>query len=165
MSEQSTEQVEQQPQEGEQQSESFDKDYVEKIRREAAEYRTKLRAAEKAVEDQRKASMSEAEKAVAEAETRGRTAAAQEYGQRLARSEIKATAAAANADLDGVFDYLDVSRFVGDDGEPDAKAIAAFVKGLPVRQSAASSFDGGNRGASPLSGDMNLALRQAAGRA
>ena len=30
-------------------------------------------------------------------------------------------------------DYLDLARFVGDDGEPDAKAVKAFVDGLPVK--------------------------------
>ena len=35
-------------------------------------------------------------------------------------------------DLTGVFDYLDLTRFVGDDGEPDGSAIKAFVDGLPA---------------------------------
>ena len=44
----------------------------------------------KEFEKQQQASMTEAERAVAEAETRGRTAAASEYGTRLARTEFDA---------------------------------------------------------------------------
>jgi hypothetical protein len=82
---------------------------------------------------QRKAAMTEAERAVAEAEERGRTSAATDYGKRLATSEIKAAAAELNADLTGVFDYLDLTRFLDDNGEPDTKAISSFVDGLPVK--------------------------------
>lgn len=85
------------------------------------------------LEKQRQAAMTEAERAVAEAEERGRTAATQNFGKRLATSEIRAAALDADRDLTGVFDYLDLTRFVDEDGEPDAKAIKAFVDGLPVR--------------------------------
>ena len=83
------------------------------------------------LEKQRKAAMTEAERKEAEAEERGRTAAITEFGRRLATAEIRAAAAAAGANIAGVFDYLDLSRFVGDDGEPDAKAIKAFVEAQP----------------------------------
>jgi hypothetical protein len=85
------------------------------------------------LDKQRKAAMTEAERAVAEAEERGRTAATTEFGVRLATSEIRAVAADSGADLTGVFDYLDISRFVGEDGQPDEKAIKAFVDGLPQK--------------------------------
>lgn len=85
------------------------------------------------LEKQQQASMTEAERAVAEAESRGRTVATQEYGKRLATSEIRAAALDSDRDLTGVFDYLDLTRFLDDDGEPDDKAIKAFVDGLPVR--------------------------------
>jgi hypothetical protein len=84
------------------------------------------------LEKQRRADMSDAERALTEAEERGRTAATETFGKRLATSEIRATAADSGRDLTGVFDYLDLTRFIGDDGEPDAKAIKAFVDGLPV---------------------------------
>ena len=116
------------------------------------------------LEKQRKASMTEAERAVAEAEARGRTAATQEYGQRLAKSEIRAAAKEAGADLKGVFDYLDLGRFVGEDGEPDAKQIEAFVAALP-KENTTPSFDGGSRTPQRQAGDMNAVIRQAAGRA
>lgn len=119
------------------------------------------REAEKA----RMAAMTESERAVAEAETRGRTAAAQDYGKRLATSEIRASAADAGADLAGVFDYLDLSRFVGEDGEPDDKAIKAFVGGLPKKDSTPPSFDGGPRTPTAAPQGMSQLIRKAAGRA
>lgn len=114
------------------------------------------------IEKQRKAAMTEAERAVAEAEERGRTAAAQEYGKRLVRSEIRAAATEAGADLAGVFDYLDLGRFVGEDGEPDAKAVKAFVAALPKKDTPPPSFDGGGRSTATGS-DMNSLIRKAAG--
>ena len=108
----------------------------------------------------------EAERAAAEAEERGRTAATQAFGQRLATSEIRTAAAEAGADLSGVFDYLDLSRFVAEDGEPDAKAIKAFVGGLPAREAPpAPAFDGGTRTPAPAPQGMTGLIRKAAGRA
>ena len=124
------------------------------------------KAAATELEKQRKASMTEAERAVAEAEARGRTVASQEFGKRLATSEIRAAAADAGADLAGVFDYLDLTRFVGEDGEPDGKAITAFVGGLPKREATPSvNLDLGQRTAPPQRQDMSRIIRQAAGRA
>lgn len=85
-------------------------------------------------EKQRKAAMTEAERAIAEAEERGRTAAVTDFGKRLATAEIRATAADAGADLAGVFEYLDLTRFVDENGEPNTKAIKTFVDGLPLKE-------------------------------
>lgn len=147
----------------EDESKTFDADYVAGLRKEAAKYRTEAKAAATALEKQRQASMSEAEKAVAEAERRGRSEAAGEYGKRLATSEIKAVAATEGADLTGVFDYLNLARFVTDDGEPDADAIGKFVAGLPRKGNPAPSFDGGTRQSVATKGDMNSLIRKAAG--
>jgi hypothetical protein len=147
--------------------ETFSREYVEELRKENAKYRTKANEnseAAKQAENARLAAMSESERAVAEAEARGRTAAVTEYGKRLATSEIRAAAADSGADLTGVFDYLDLARFVGDDGEPDDKAIKAFVSGLPAKVAGPPSLDGGARSTSTGT-DFNQVLRQAAGRA
>jgi hypothetical protein len=136
-------------------------DAMKAERNEAAK---RAKALERELEQVRQASMSEAEKAVAEAEQRGRTTAASEFGKRLARSEIRATAADASADLEGVFDYLDLGRFVSEGGEPDTKAIKAFIDGLP-KKATTPSFDGGTRGTARAGGDMNQIIRRAAGHA
>lgn len=173
MSEQSTEaptneseQAAEKPQEGatEQEPKTFDADYVANLRKEAARYRTEAKKASEALEQQRQASMTEAEKAVAEAEARGRTSATQDFGKKLATAEIRAVAADAKADLTGVFDYLDLTRFVGEDGEPDARAIQAFVNALPKKEATPPSFDGGGRATATGGDDMNKLIRAGLGR-
>ncbi len=125
-------------------------------------------AAAKDAERQRLAAMNESDRALSEAESKGRTAAAQEYGKRLARSEFDAAAGRRNPDVDiaAVLEFVDLGRFVGDDGEPDAKAIKAAVERLvPAPVNGPPQFDGGARTTPPPSQGMNELLRQAAGRA
>jgi len=141
------------------------KQALDRMKAERNEAAKQAKALQAELDKFRQASMSETEKAIAEAEAKGRTAAASDFGKRLAKAEIQTAAATAGRDIGGVFDYLDLSRFVGEDGEPDAKAVQAFVDGLPDRTPAAPSFDGGARGSAPAVGDMNQALRRAAGRA
>lgn len=118
-----------------------------------------------------KASLSEAEQAVAEAEARGRTTAVTEFGTRLARTEFDAAAARRNPgfDMRSVLEDLNLAKFVGDDGEPDSKAIEAAVERLvPVPSGAAAippPFDLGNRGTTaPSTNPMNDLIRASAGR-
>lgn len=117
---------------------------------------------------QQRSAMTEAERAVAEAEERGRTAAVTEFGKRLARTEFDAAAGRRNPDFDtaSALEYVDLARFVGDDGEPDTKAIKAAVERLvPAAAPGTPSYDGGARGKSPKGGDMNSVIRKAAGYA
>jgi hypothetical protein len=108
-------------------------------------------------EKQRKAAMTEAERAVAEAEERGRTSATEAFGKRLATSEIRAAAADADRDLAGVFDFLDLTRFITEDGEPDEKAIKSFVDGLPSRNATRSPRPDANQGRSGAGGPKSTA--------
>jgi len=162
--EQGTEQVTE-PAMGEENLGDAGKQALDRMKAERNEAAKRAKALESELEKFRQASMSETEKAIAEAEAKGRTAAATDFGKRLAKAEIQTAAATAGRDLGGVFDYLDLSRFVREDGEPDTKAVEAFVNGLPDRTPSAPSFDGGPRASAPASGDMNQALRRAAGRA
>jgi hypothetical protein len=117
---------------------------------------------------QRKAAMTDAERAVAEAEERGRTAAATEFGRDLARERFDALAGRRNASFDTAkaLEYVDLSKFLGEDGRPDAKVIAAAVERLvPAASEPTPSFDGGPRTSPPAGVDMNTALRKATGRA
>jgi membrane protein involved in colicin uptake len=130
------------------------------------------RAAAKALEDQRKAQMTEAERQAAEAEERGYSKARAEYGTRLAQTEFRAAAAARNPDPEAAtkaLRYLNLSGLLGEDGEPDGKAIAAAVADLiPEAVSGPTgppSFDGGARQTASAGPDMNRLLRQAIGRA
>lgn len=121
----------------------------------------------KEFEKQRKAAMTEAERAVSEAEERGRTAASQEFGKRLVKAEFDAAAGRRNPDFDtnSALEYVDLAKFIGEDGEPNTKAIKAAVERLVPAASGAPSFDGGSRTKAATGGDMNTIIRKAAGRA
>lgn len=138
--------------------------------RKAAEKREKDK--DKELNALRQSSMSEAEKAVAEAEQRGRSAAATEYGTRLARTAFDAAAGRRNPSLDPkdiseILELVDLAKFVGDDGEPDDRAIAAAVERLvPVGDGSTPppSFDGGTRKPAPTGKSMNDLIRSQLGR-
>ncbi|MGW2319866.1 hypothetical protein [Streptomyces sp. GS7] len=52
-----------------------------------------------------------------------------EYAGRLAQAELRAEAAKAGVDFpDGFIDLLDLSKLLGEDGEPAAEAIALALK-------------------------------------
>lgn len=128
----------------------------------------RFKALEKEMEKVRQASMSEAEKAVAEAEARGLKTGRTEGGARLARTEFDALAGRRNPDFDtaSALEWVDLARFVGEDGEPDTKAIKAAVERLvPVPDGGPPSFDGGARSTAPATTGMNSLIRKAAGRA
>jgi hypothetical protein len=118
----------------------------------------------------RKASMSEQEKAVTEAEQRGKTSAAQEYGQRLARAEFKAAVAAKGLDLGEALDLIDTTRFVDETGDVDdaeiKKAVTKLAKIAASRGPGTSGgdFGGGNGGGAPQKGlDEQIAEAKKAG--
>lgn len=163
------EQPAEQPQEGgEQEPKTFDAEYVANLRKEAAKYRTEARTAASELEKQRQASMSEAEKAIAEAEARGRTTAATEFGKELAQEKFDALAGRRNPDFDTAkaLEFVDLGKFLGEDGRPDAKAIAEAVERLvPAGSTAPPSFDGGTRTPAPAPQGMSQIIRKAAGRA
>lgn len=135
-----------------------------------AEAAKHLEAARAELEQFRQSSMSEQEKLLANAVKEAADAARAELlgtvGQRLVRAEFRATAAGAIPDLDGVLDDLNLAKFVGQDGEPDSKAIAAAVKRLtppPPAEPAATTAPAprpdltqGTRQNMPLNGDPIL---------
>lgn len=108
--------------------------------------------------------MTEHEKAVVEAEARGRTAALSQTGAKLARAEFRAAASGrvSTETLDGFLEYADLSKFVGDDGEPDTKAIEAAVKKLGGT-ARPTNFDGGARSSAGKAPSMDDVIRRAAG--
>lgn len=87
----------------------------------------------KELDDARQAQMSETEKAVADAEARGRASAVKDVGQRLAAAEIKAALTGVVSDPSTLIEDLNLARYVTDDGEVDAEAVAALkakIQGL-----------------------------------
>lgn len=107
------------------------------------------------LEKARQASMSDQEKALAKAQAEGRTAAAVEFGEKLAASELKAAAAIKGVDLSEIGEYLNPKKFVGDDGAVDTDAITKAVGKLakltnakPPR--ASGDFAGGTGAGAPI---------------
>lgn len=157
------------PPEGEQApaAKTYDEEYVKALRAEAAKYRTAAKQAQTEAEKRQRESMTEAERAVAEAEARGRQSAVTEFGKRLARTEFDAAAGRRNPDFKtaDALEFLDLAKFVGEDGEPDVKAIKAAVERLvPAPPSGPPSFDGGARKSAQGAPDMDQIMRAALGR-
>jgi hypothetical protein len=116
------------------------------------------KAAEKAAREAQqtaRAGMAEDQRKLVEAEEKGRAEVRAEYGKRLARTVFEAEAARRNATFDAAkaLRYVDLGGMVGDDGEPDPKAIAAAVADLVPEPAAGTptppSFDGGVRTTPP----------------
>jgi hypothetical protein len=134
-------------------------------RKALAEERRARKAAEAELARLRKASMSEQEKAVADAKAAGADEASKAAAPRLVRAELKAAAAEAGvpkATLDGFLEYADLSRFVGEGGEIDEKAIGTAVKRLGGTNGR-TNFDGGARDRSTAPTDMSAFIRRSAG--
>lgn len=143
------------------------KQALDRMKAERNDAAKRVKALESELEKFRQASMTEQEKQVTEAENRGRLAAAGEFGKRLARTEFDALAGRRNADYDTApaLELIDLAKFVGDDGEPDAKAIRAAVERIvPEPQTGPPSYDGGPRASTPPAVDMNKRMREALGR-
>jgi hypothetical protein len=120
--------------------------------------------AAKELEKFRAAAMTETEKAVAEAKASGATEAVRAAAPRLVKAELRAAAAEAGLpkeSLTGFLKYAELSRFVGEDGEVDEKAISAVIKELGGGKPA--DFDGGTRTPAGKATDMNSLIRRAAG--
>jgi hypothetical protein len=140
---------------------------------EARKWEQRAKDNQKAAKDldtQRKAAMDEGERKILEAREAAAAEVRLQYGSRLAQTEFRAAAAARNSDYDvsKALAYVDLSKFVGEDGEPDAKAIKAAVADLVPQADGSApppSFDGGTRTASSSGPSMTQLIRQAAGRA
>lgn len=116
---------------------TFDAAYVENLRKESADYRTKLRAAEAKLEERAKADMSETERAKKEAADA--TAKVQEFEAKLKASNTRAETATLAAslkivDADAAFRLLDQAAIqYDDDGKPTnlKPLLEALVKDKP----------------------------------
>lgn len=86
----------------------------------ARKHEIEAKKAAKALADAQQAQMSEQERAIAEAETRGAQTVRGEFAQRLAAAELKAAGVPAD-----VIEDLNLARYIGDDGEVNADAITA----------------------------------------
>lgn len=133
---------------------------TEKWKALARKHEAESKKATKELETLRTAAMTDQEKAVKEAEERGRTAGQAAASTRLAAAEFKAVAAGRldKAVLEEFLDGRDMARFLDDKGEPDVKAIEAAVTRLGG-QTKTTSFDGGARGQAATGTDMSSLIR------
>jgi hypothetical protein len=154
--EQTTEQVQTERQD------TFDREYVEKLRAEAAAHRTKLRKLEEAEEKRKKEALSETERLKAEKEEaeKAATESLTKANQRSIRAEARVQALEAGTNPQYVAGLLKLSDLsdveVDDDGEPDAKAvkkaIEASLKEYPMFKGGATV---GGSGGNPANGGGN----------
>lgn len=92
--------------------------------------------------DQLKAkSMTDQERAVEAAKIEGRGEALREVGGKLAEAAIRVAAASRSVDVDALLEGVDASKFLDENGDPNTKAITAWVDRVapPVDDSAKPS--------------------------
>jgi hypothetical protein len=77
----------------------------------------------------RQSQMTEQEKAIEAAKTEARNAALSEVGTSLVEAEIRAQAASAGVTVPT--EYLDLNRFLGENGRADADKVKSFISSLP----------------------------------
>jgi len=108
---------------------------IERLRKEAAGYRTKVRdlepLAQKAreLEDAQKSEQERLAEQLSEAQKH-----VQAFRQRAVRAEVRALAAAEFADPDDAHAFLDLDSFVGDDGEINTDSIREGLADLLKRK-------------------------------
>ena len=84
----------------------------------------------KELEQLRKASMTDTEKAITEAKAAARAEVLAEVGASLVDAEVRAATMGRQLDADALLDGLNRSRFLGDDGKPDRAAITEWLDRL-----------------------------------
>jgi hypothetical protein len=111
-------------------------------------------------------SMTDAEKAVAEAEKRGQQQAADRYASRLVDEAFRAATVGRVLTPDALLSF-DRKQFITDDGDVDRDGLAKWIEQHAPEQGAprVPSFDGGPRSTPPASEGMNGLIRKATGRA
>lgn len=109
------------------------------------EARAKANAeAQKKLEELQKTQMSDQERAVAEAEQRGRQAATSEVGKKIAAAELKAALTGIVQNPAAFVDDLDLSRYVTDTGDVDDDAIKSLAE--KYREAFAATGQGNGAG-------------------
>lgn len=102
---------------------------VDKWKALARQHEKAAKARAKELDDVRTANLSDAEKAIEQARTEGRSTALAEVGSRLAGAELRAQAATAGVDLPDL-EFLALGRFLTEAGDVDTDAVTAFVGSL-----------------------------------
>lgn len=102
----------------------------EEVQAQARKHEDRAKAnanAAKELETLRQSTMTETEKAVNMAKVEARTEVLREVGGKLAEAQVRVAAAGRNVDVDALIDGIDASKFLDANGDPDTKAIGAWV--------------------------------------
>lgn len=83
--------------------------------------------AAKELETLRQSTMTDIDKAAAQARAEGRAEATRELAAERAVDKIRLAAAGRPVDIDALLEGIDAARFLDSDGQPDTKAISAWV--------------------------------------
>ncbi|MFE0773907.1 hypothetical protein [Streptomyces sp. NPDC058861] len=102
---------------------------VEKWKALSRKNEERWKQAAKELEQHRQGQMTDQERALEQARADGRKAAATEFGSSLVEAEIRAQAAAAGVAVPT--DYLDLNRFLSEDGRADREKVTAFISSFP----------------------------------
>lgn len=104
------------------------------------------------------------ERAAAEAEERAYNAAMGSMAPRLARAEFRAAAKGVldGDQLEALLEDVDLTKYIGDDGEPDSDKITRKIKAVAPK-APPPDFGQGNRGPGPKHENMNDFIRKQAG--
>jgi hypothetical protein len=103
---------------------------------------------EKELTQLRTSQLTESEKAVEEAKAVGRKEGARSVGARLAAAEFRARAAEAKLpSISSLLEVMDLSRFVDENGEPDAEVIQETID--KIREGLAAAENGRSKPKTP----------------
>lgn len=141
------------------------------LRRENAQYRTRLKALEKAQSDAQAASLTELERAqrrVAELEAHEAEAVTREQDRNVRLSAVEEAVKLNFRSPDLAYRLVDRSDVEFDESNTPknvGKLLKAIIEKDPyLAKGSGADFGGGNRGGAPASVDMNKLIRGAAGR-
>lgn len=112
-------------------------------------------AAAKELEKLKREGMSDQERAIDEARAAARAETLAEVGAARAADAIRLVANGRVADVEALIEGIDTARFVGDDGQPDREAIAAWVERIAPAD-ASPAFPDLAQGARPGAAAMAL---------
>ena len=136
------------------------------------EERAKANAkAQKELDALKLASMTEQEQAVEAARIEARTETLREVGETRVGDAFRVAAAGKQVDVEEILDGINLAKFLGDDGQPNAEAITQWVEKIapPVAEEAPAGFPDLGQGAraggtTPLNSDgLEAALKNAVG--
>lgn len=102
----------------------------EKLQRNSRKWETRAKEnanAARELEELRRQTLTDQEKAVADAAEAARAETLAKVGTQLVAAEVRVATAGRSVDADALLDGIDPAKFLGDDGAPDRDAIAAWI--------------------------------------